>query len=152
MLQSMGSQSVGHNWATELNWAASIFLLKCPWDLVTSLLKILQWLHIDLLDKVPSLSTDLQPFLLLAPDYLSSLSLNPNSDVTNTRWFFEWRIFFVPFRKSALSVQEPLCQVGKSIPSGRMNYIKPSFLRMDVTSVQAPYTAWGWISVPIRTK
>ena len=46
VLQSMGSQSVGHNWATELNWAASTFLLKCPWDLVTSLLKILQWLHI----------------------------------------------------------------------------------------------------------
>ena len=99
----------------QLNWAASIFLLKCTSDLVTSLLKILQWLHIDLLDKVPSLSTD-QPFLLLDPDYLPSLSLNPNSDVRNTRWFFEGCIFFVPFRKAALSMQEPLCQVGKKYP------------------------------------
>ena len=100
----------------QLNWAASISLLKCTSDLVTSLLKILQWLHIDLLDKVPSLSTDLQPFLLLDPDYLPSLSLNPNSDVRNTRWFFEGCVFFVPFKKAALSMQEPLCQVGKKYP------------------------------------
>ena len=92
-LQSMGLQRAGHSWATELNWAASILLLKCTSDLVTSLLKILQGLSIDLLDKVPFLSTDLHPFLL-DPDDLSSLSLNPNSDATNTRWFFEWHIFF----------------------------------------------------------
>ena len=124
MLQSMGLQRAGHSWVTELKWAASIFLLKCTSDLVTSLLKILQGLGIDLLDKVPFLSTDLHPCLFLDPDDLSSLSLNPNSDVTNTRWFFKWRIFFVPFRKAALSMQEPLCQVGKRALSGRMNYNK----------------------------
>ena len=32
MLESMGSQRVGHDWATELNWWTIVNWLLCPWD------------------------------------------------------------------------------------------------------------------------
>ena len=38
VLQSMGSQTVGHNWATELNWMKALILLNCSrlkYDLVS---------------------------------------------------------------------------------------------------------------------
>ena len=37
MLQSMGSQRVRHNWATELNWTHSLDLRNfCPWNIICS--------------------------------------------------------------------------------------------------------------------
>ena len=46
MLQSMGSQTVGHNWATELNWTEWVLLVKGHLTVrVTTLLQHNDWLR-----------------------------------------------------------------------------------------------------------
>ena len=108
VLQSMGSQIVGHDWVTELNWTelcavvqslSHVWIFSAPWTTahqpslsITNSWSVLKLMSIELV--MPSSHLILCHTVLLPPSIFPSISVFSNESALHIRWPKYWSFIF----------------------------------------------------------